>query len=44
MKKLFSKKDREREAKIKRKLAGKKAEATKKYNQKIKKLLNSQRI
>lgn len=40
MKKLLSKKFREREDKIKRKFAGKKAEATKKYNQKLKKLLN----
>jgi len=39
MKKLLTKKFRERESKINRKLAGKKAEATRKYNQKIKGLL-----
>ncbi len=40
MKKLLSKKFREREDKIKRKFAGQKARATAEYNKKIKKLLN----
>jgi len=42
MKKLLSKKYRERNEKINRKLAGKKSTATKIYNQQIKKLLNNQ--
>jgi hypothetical protein len=40
MKKLLTKKFRERESKINRKLAGKKAEATRKYNQRLKQVLN----
>ncbi|GAI16241.1 unnamed protein product [marine sediment metagenome] len=40
MKKLLSRKFREREDNIKRKFAGKKAEATRNYNQKLKQLLN----
>jgi len=42
MKKLLSKKYRERNEKINRKLAGKKSTATRNYNQQIKKLLNNQ--
>jgi len=41
MKKLLSKKYRERNKKINRKLAGMKATATRNYNQKIKQLLNT---
>jgi len=41
MKKLLSKKYRERNEKINRKLAGKKSTATRNYNQKIKQLLNT---
>jgi len=40
MKKILSKKFRDKEEQIKRKLAGNKAEATKIYNQKLRKLLN----
>jgi len=42
MKKLLSKKYRERNEKINRRLAGMKATATRNYNQRIKKILNTQ--
>jgi len=42
MKKLLTRKFRERESKINRKLAGKKADATRKYNQRLKQALNNQ--
>jgi len=44
MKKLLNKKFRERESKINRKLAGKKAESTRKYNQRLKQALNNHEI